>query len=106
MELETSVSALKEAEQKAAAMASDAQAQKEERLRRAREEAVALVDKGHKDAAKLKDSVLAKGREGIEKETNAIGEKAKKNADAVRKTKVPAGTSARIAKALFKDIIS
>ncbi|MDO8339256.1 MAG: hypothetical protein Q7T16_01215 [Candidatus Burarchaeum sp.] len=105
MELETSVSALKEAESKAAAMASEAQANKEERMKRAREEAAALVDKGHKDAAKLKDSLLAKGREEIEKETSAISEKAKKNADAVRKTKVPAEASAKIAKSLFKDVL-
>ena len=105
MELETSVSALREAERKAATMASDAQAKKEGSLKRAREEAAGVVDKGHKEAAKLKDSLLAKGREEIEKETKAIAEKAKENGDEVRDTKVPAETSAKIAKAVFKDIV-
>ncbi|VVC04636.1 Uncharacterised protein [Candidatus Burarchaeum australiense] len=105
MELETSVAALKEAENKAASTLGDANERKEERLKEARNRAAAIVDKAHDEAEKLKDAQLAEGRTEIGKETKAIAAKAKAEADKVRKTSVPAGTAEKVAKKVFKDIV-
>ncbi len=105
MEIEASVAALKEAERKAAEMEKDSEHRKEEGLKNARAQAAAVVDKGGKEAAALKDRMLADEGRNIEAEVKEIAAKAKKEADAVRKGKVPAGAARKIAEGVFKDLV-
>jgi vacuolar-type H+-ATPase subunit H len=105
MEIEASVAALKEAERKAAEIEKDAEKRNEERLKEARQQAANVVDKGGKEAAAFKDKMLAEERKNIEAEVGEIASKSRKNADAVRKAKVPAGAARKIAEGVFKDLV-
>ena len=105
MGLETSVSELKETEEKAVSEVNSARENKEKRLKDARNEAASLMDKGRKDATKLKDKLLADTRKEIEAEVKKIGAKAKNDADKIRHKKVPADTAKKIAKKLFKGLV-
>ncbi|MFA6036339.1 MAG: hypothetical protein WC759_05275 [Candidatus Micrarchaeia archaeon] len=105
MEIEASVAALKEAERKAAEMESDAEKRNGERLKETRQQAANVVDRAGKEAAGLKDRMLADERKGIEAEVGEIASKSRKNADAVRKVKVPAGAARKIAEGVFKDLV-
>jgi len=105
MEIEASVAALKEAERKAAEIERGAEERKEARLKEARAQAAAIVDRAGKEAAALKDRLLAEERRKIEAEVKAIAAKAKKDADAVRHAKAPAGVARKIAENVFRDLV-
>lgn len=105
MEIEASVAALKEAERKAAGMEKGAEVRREEKIKEARAKAAGIVDSGGKDAAALKDRILAEDRKKVEAEVREIAAKSGKQADAVRKRKVPAGAERKIAESVFKDLV-
>ena len=83
------ISSLKEAEERSVRDAEEARAAKDERIRKAGGKADAIGEKALAEAEALKAKLISDAKSKISIEEHAIISKAKKDAEAVRKKKVP-----------------
>lgn len=105
MELETSVASLKQAEAKATEMAAQAVQHKDAKLADARGQAANVVEKARREASELRDRLLADERKKVERQVDEISSSARKEADGLRKKKVPAAVAKKVAEIAFKGLI-
>jgi len=84
------INSLKDAEARSAREIQQAGERKGERIKKAHEKALAGNEKASADAAALKERLVSEAREKIAAEEHSIIAKARKEAESVRKKKVPA----------------